>query len=87
MNFPRVNVIRPNLTCVETNGVEVWFSYQTPVAFRANGRLVVRENVWSNTTGRHLNLIDNGNKKERVSGEEFNRLWNDFSPGLLTVLA
>lgn len=56
----------------------VYFSYKTPVAFKvgANER-VVRQNEWGTTTGKHLNAIDGGNKKARVTGEEFERLFNE----------
>lgn len=62
--------------CVTVGRITVWFSYQTPIAFRDgyNPR-VVRENDWSTTTGKHLNAIDGGNKKGRVSGQEFERLF------------
>lgn len=57
--------------------VEIYFSYRTPVAFRAEGKLVVRENNWGVTTGKHLNSIDGGSrarKEARVSGERFREL-------------
>ncbi len=68
---------RDNALCFSLGGVDVYFSYQTPVAFRAEGRLVVRENEWGPTTGKHLNSIDGGEptqKKQRVSGADFERL-------------
>lgn len=54
--------------------LSVWFSYKTPVAFShpTTGR-VVRQNDWSTTSGKHLNAIDGGNKKGRVSGKEFEK--------------
>ena len=58
---------------VSIGGASVWFSYRTPIAFAYNGEVVVRENDWSTTTGRHLNAIDGGDKDSRVSGEEFVR--------------
>ena len=55
--------------------VTVWFSYNTPVAFTAPGMgKVVRQNEWGPTTGKHLNWIDGGTKRERVNGDEFVRL-------------
>lgn len=61
------------------NGADLYFSYQTLVAFRApGGKTVVRENDWGTTTGRHLNAIDGGDKaakKRRVSGEDFAKLY------------
>lgn len=61
-----------NLTRVYLGNVVIWFSYDTPVAYHVPGSpRVVSVNRWSQTTGRHLNEIDNGNKADRVSGEEF----------------
>lgn len=63
---------------VTVGPLTVWFSYQTPVAFQLDGqRQVVRKNDWSTTTGKHLNWIDGGNKKGRISGEEFERQFRD----------
>ena len=65
--------------CVSMMGVDVYFSYRTPVAFRTPSTgLVVSENCWSVTTGKHLNWIDGGSrdaKRERVSRDEFERLY------------
>lgn len=64
--------------CVEMGKVTVWFSYQTPIAFQVDGReRVVRVNDWKTTTGKHLNAIYGGNKKSRVSGADFERLWSE----------
>lgn len=65
---------RDNALTFIMNGIQVYFSYKIPIAFRAGSRLVVRENDWSNTTGRHLNTIDGGDKSSRVSGKEFEKL-------------
>ena len=55
--------------------ITIYFSYQTPIAFRAPGRgLVVRQNDWGPTTGKHLNWIDGGNKADRINGEKFEKL-------------
>lgn len=56
---------------VWVGSLTVYFSYQTPIAYRGKNGLVVRENDWSTTTGKHLNWIDGGDKKSRVSGEKF----------------
>ena len=60
---------------VSIGGLDVYFSYSTPVAFRAPGQLlIVRENEWGPTTGKHLNWIDGGDKtakKARLPGREF----------------
>ena len=47
-------------------GGRLYFSYQTPVAFEKEGRLMVRQNSWGPTTGKHLNKIDGGNYKNRL---------------------
>jgi len=59
------------------NGLSVWFSYETPVAFAVLGTRVVRQNSWGPTTGKHLNQIDGGDaqaKAARVTGDMFNRI-------------
>lgn len=64
--------------CVEMGKVTVWFSYQTPIAFQVDGKeRVVRWNDWKTTTGKHLNAIDGGNKKNRVDGATFEKLWSE----------
>lgn len=61
---------------VDIGPLAVWFSYKTPVAFHLDGKnRVVRENSWGPTTGKHINWIDGGDKKKRVSSDEFERLW------------
>jgi hypothetical protein len=50
----------------------VYFSYKTPVAFESpRTGLIVRDNDWGPTTGKHLNWIDGGNKAKRISGTTF----------------
>ena len=63
---------------VRIGNATVWFSYQTPVAFKigCNPR-VVRVNDWKQTTGKHLNAIDGGDKESRVDGATFERLFNE----------
>ena len=69
---------------VELGPVRVWFSYTTPVGFQVDGHCrVVHKNDWGPTTGRHLNAIDDGDKKSRVSGEDFERLWQEQVAPLL----
>lgn len=56
---------------VTLGALDLYFSYQTIVAFRdpAAG-LVCVENIYSNTTGKHLNAIQ-PDKKRRVPLAEF----------------
>ena len=51
----------------------VWFSYETPIALMTGtmGRPIVRCNEWGPTTGRHLNVIDSGNKVDRLDSAAF----------------
>ena len=55
----------------ENSGFTYFYSYNTLVAFEHTlSGLVVRENVWRATTGKHLNAIDGGSvdaKIERVT--------------------
>jgi len=53
--------------------LRVYYSYTTPVALMIDGHLKVSQNQWSITTGRHLTWIDGGNKKTRLSSEEFKK--------------
>ena len=45
----------------------IWFSYETPIAFMPDNDipsvLYIAKNQWSNTTGKHLNLIDSDKNK------------------------
>jgi len=66
---------RLNFTEVCTVRATLYFSYKTLVAFHTpESGLIVRENDWSTTTGKHLNYIDGGNKKNRVSASKFAEL-------------
>ena len=53
------------------NSLDVYFSYETPVAYHESyDGLVCRENDWGPTTGKQLNCIE-PNKKARIPGMEF----------------
>jgi hypothetical protein len=57
-----------NLNQVSLGSLTIWFSYETPVAIQRSGQKpVVAANEWSVATGRHLNLIDGGDKATRVA--------------------
>ena len=74
-----IEQLAANFTVVEVGDVRVWFSYETPIAFRKVGEpLVVRENIWGPTTGKHLNRVDGGDKEGRVSSDEFMRKFNSM---------
>lgn len=59
-----------NFTRVDLDGVTVYYSYKTPIAFHAEGETVIRQNDWNVTTGRHLNWV-NDDHSIRVTGTEF----------------
>lgn len=68
------NTTKGNALVFTLGDVDIYFSYKTPVAFRAGGRLFVRENSWGPTTGKHLNAIDGGDKEAkaaRIGANEF----------------
>ena len=69
----RLENIRANFNRLSTKDIDVYFSYETPIAFTANNLTHIRENDWGPTTGRHLNYI-NDDKKCRIEGEKFLRL-------------
>lgn len=76
-NPPALYHLSPNFARLEICELRLWFSYQTLIAFQLAGQsLVIRENEWSTTTGRHLNAI-NADTKIRISSPEFARLWLD----------
>lgn len=55
-----------NFNMVSVGNVDLYFSYETVVAFRApKYNLVVVENSWGPTTGKHLNWIDGGTDKDK----------------------
>ena len=64
------------LTEVKIGKIVLYFSYETVVAFYDYNthQQVVSENIWTNTTGKHLNAIDGGNKKSRVEHDTFLKL-------------
>lgn len=47
-----------NLYKKHEDGLVVFYSYTTPVAFIKDGQLTISENVWSITTAKHLNWIE-----------------------------
>lgn len=70
-----------NYTEIEIAGQELYFSYDTLIAFRGeNGRIIVRRNDWGPTTGKHLNSIDGGSKEAqaaRLSGDDFEQAYRN----------
>ena len=50
-----IKPIGSNQTELSANGMQVLFSYETPVAAWINGQYYKTEKKWSNTTTRHIN--------------------------------
>ena len=63
----------PTLTYVTVGPLELAFSYSTIVAFYDKG-WVLSENIWSVTTGKHLNEI--ASPSSRIPHEEFTEQLN-----------
>ena len=88
-NTTAVNALRFELDGLVTGpngirqGVTVWFSYKTPVAFQVGfGDCVVRQNTWGPTTGKHINAIDGGTREAKAA-----RLTSDgFQAALEAIL-
>lgn len=61
-----------NAVAIRFGDLQLYFSYGKIVAFKVDGQHpVVVKNVFSMTTGKHLNYIDGGDYKSRLSVEEF----------------
>jgi hypothetical protein len=72
--LPKIRTEAPNFTLVFLPKITLWYSYQTCVAFQQDGHTRrVCENVWSSTTGKHINSIDGGDKKNRLPRAEFEK--------------
>lgn len=66
----------------DASGNIFWFSYETLVAFKAGAaaETVVHTNDWGSTTGKHLNAIDGGDKKSRLSCSDFQAAFRKAFP-------
>jgi len=65
------------LCFTDSRGNDFYYSYKTLVAFRGSNGLVVHQNRWGTTTGKHLNWIDGGQKDSRVDNETFKKLYQE----------
>jgi hypothetical protein len=68
-----------NLTELAIGNFTIWYSYETPVALWIPGsdQVTVSENVWSQTTGRHLADLERrfgANKKDRIPNQKFREM-------------
>lgn len=60
----------PHFHKVRIGNTLLWFSYETCVAFHGEDGMVISENVWSKTTGKHLNYLST-DQSVRVPHTEF----------------
>lgn len=80
----KLKQLAANCTEVElTKNHRLFFSYETCVGFEAYGVTVLSENVWSRTTGKHLNMF--GDKADRVPYEEFQAKLDSLMKGLVNA--
>lgn len=72
----KINHIAANMNTLElSNGTEVLFSYQTPVAAFIPGKGLVKTSFkWSPTTSRHISKWLEGRKANEVAQEEIEAL-------------
>lgn len=72
-----------NSLVVTLGDLEIYYSYKTIIAIRCyhlsqeNGHysnFFVSKNYWAQTTGKHLNWIDNGDKSTRLDREDFEKI-------------
>lgn len=55
--------------------ISLFYSYDTIVAYSdSDDGLTVCENIWSTTTGKHLNWIDGGRKDRRKDSATFDAM-------------
>ena len=66
-----------NSLMVDLDKIRLYYSYQTIVAFYTiQTGLIVSENVWTVTTGKHLNWIQT-DKSKRVKYDDFDKQLQD----------
>ena len=58
------------INIIAINGLKLYISYETIMAYRTESALFISKNIWGNTTGRHLNWIDR-DKKIRIENVVF----------------
>ena len=72
-----------NSIAIQLGTRTVYYSYDTVVSFygkNSKGEYFncTCENCWGATTGKHLNWIDGGDKKNRLNREEFKKQLQEF---------
>lgn len=80
IKFENLGTVNKNLVVI--GDLAVWFSYQTPVAFKYKGVFMCRQNDWSRTTGKLLNELE-PDKTARVDGALFENHLNNIVGALI----
>lgn len=71
-----------NCNEVRIGDLSLYFSYETCVGFyHGSTGTVLSENVWSSTTGKHLNNF--GDKSRRIPNAEFETKLNEITKSVL----
>lgn len=73
----KLKIVMPNLYEVMVGDIIVWFSYTTPIAFKVGlDNILISENIWTKTTGKHINYVKTVAEYTEVPYEEFNNRCN-----------
>lgn len=73
MEISLENLGTVNQNTVKIGDVQLWFSYETCIAYKVPGyHIVVCENAWSTTTGKLLNKLE-PDKDARYPREAFKK--------------
>lgn len=68
-----LTTISANLTKFSLGNLDIFFSYNTAVAFEdGQANQVISQNKWSTTTGKHLSII-NKDVSDRIPYEQFTK--------------
>lgn len=70
----RLSKISDTLKVLYIHDVTIWFSYETPIAFKiADNDVVIRKNEWGRATGGHIGMIKREHEYIEVDGKEFEK--------------
>ena len=68
-----LSTVSTNLTKFSLGNLDIYFSYNTAVAFEdSQANQVISQNQWSTTTGKHLSII-NKDVSDRIPYEQFTK--------------
>jgi len=59
---------------INVNGVSIYVSYETAIAFRYRGMSFRRDNIWGRTTGKHMRELGVSGYPVIDDEKEFNKL-------------